>query len=173
VKFMQSVRSPAVGLLALAAVCAGPASAQQVKAGDLAIDHAWTRATPAGATVGAGYLTIENKGATADRLMGVATAVAARAEVHEMTMNNGVMMMRPVQGGLSIPPGQSVALAPGGYHIMMMGLKAPLKEGGKIALTLEFEKAGRVDVALDVQGLGAQQPGGMPMPSDGGHMNKM
>jgi periplasmic copper chaperone A len=173
VKFMQSVRSPAFALFALAALGAGPVSAEQVKSGDLVLDHAWTRATPAGATVGAGYLTIENKGATPDRLVGASTPAAARVEVHEMTMNNGVMKMRPVEGGLSIPAGQSVTLAPGGYHIMLMGLKTPLKEGEKVPLTLQFDKAGKVDVTLDVQGVGAQQPGDTSMPPDTGHMNKM
>jgi hypothetical protein len=79
-------------------------------------------------------------------------------------MNNGVMTMRPVKGGLSIPPGQSVTLAPGGYHIMLMELKAPLKKGDKVPVTLAFEKAGEVNVTLDVQGIGATGP-----TSDAGH----
>jgi hypothetical protein len=170
---MESVRSTAVVLFALAAICAEPASAQQVKAGDLVIDHAWSRATPASAQVGVGYLTIENRGVTPDKLIGASTPTAAKAEVHEMAMDNGVMTMRPVQGGLSIPPGQSITLAPGGYHIMLMELKAPFKEGDKVPLTLQFEKAGTVDVMLDVQAIAAQQPGSMSMPPSSDHMNKM
>ena len=170
---MEAVRSTAFALLALAAICAEPASAQQVKAGDLVIDHAWSRATPAGAQVGAGYLTIENRGVTPDKLIGASTPMAAKAEVHEMAMDNGVMTMRPVQGGLSIPPGQSITLAPSGLHIMLMELKAPLMEGDKVPLTLHFEKAGTVEVVLDVQAIGAQQPGSMPMPPSGNHMDKM
>ena len=155
--------------LALAAICAGPASAQQVKIGDLVLDHAWARATPGGAKVGGGYLTIENKGATPDKLIGGSSPAAAKVEVHEMAMNNGVMTMRPVKGGLSIPPGQSVTLMPGGYHIMLMELKAPLKKGDKVPVTLAFEKAGEVKVTLDIQGIGATGPTSgqpnHPMPS--------
>jgi copper(I)-binding protein len=169
----EAVRSTSVVLFALAAICADPASAQQVKAGDLVIDHAWSRATPGGAQVGAGYLTIENRGATPDKLIGASTPTAAKAVIHEMAMDNGVMTMRPVQGGLSIPPGQSITLAPGGYHIMLMELKAPFKEGDKVPLTLQFEKAGTVDVMLDVQAIGAQQPGSMSMPPSSDHMHKM
>jgi copper(I)-binding protein len=170
---MEAVSSAAAVLFALVAFCAAPASAQQVKAGDLVIEHAWTRATPGGAQVGVGYLTIENRGVSPDKLIGASTPAAAKAEVHEMAMNNGVMTMRPVQDGLSIPPGQSITLAPAGYHIMLMELKAPFKEGDKVPLTLQFEKAGTVDVMLDVQAIGAQQPGSMSMPPSSGHMDKM
>ena len=162
----RSVRYPALALLALAAICARPASAQQVKVGDLILDHAWGRATPGGAKVGGGYLTIENKGATPDKLVGGSSPVAGKVEVHEMAMTNGVMTMRPVKDGLSIAPGQSVTLAPGGYHIMMMDLKAPLKKGDKVPVTLAFEKAGEVKVTLDIQGIGATGPAlpGMQQP---------
>jgi hypothetical protein len=132
-----------------------PASAQQVKAGDLVLDHAWARATPGGAKVGGGFLTIENKGATPDKLIGGSSPAAGKVEVHETAMNNGVATMRPVKDGLSIPPAQSVTLAPGGYHLMLMQLKAPLKKGDKVPVTLAFEKAGEVKVTLDVQGVGA------------------
>jgi copper(I)-binding protein len=77
-----------------------------------------------------------------------------------MSMNNGVMRMRPVDGGLTIDPGKTVKLAPSGYHLMIMDLKSPLKQGDKLPLTLQFEKAGKVAVTLDVQGVGAQGPGG-------------
>src|SRR5271155_316330 len=133
-------------------VLAGPASAEDVKAGDLVITQAWSRATPNGAKIGGGYLTIENKGKAADRLIGGAAAVAAKVEVHEMAMNNGVMTMRPLDKGLTIEPGKTVKLAPGGYHLMMFDLKAPLKQGDKVPITLEFEKAGKVKLSLDVQG---------------------
>ena len=84
------------------------------------------------------------------------------------------MKMRELAGGLPIEAGKTVSLAPGGYHLMLMQLKAPLKKGDKVPVTLTFEKAGKVDVTLDVQGIGAQQPSGMSMPSgDGGHMHKM
>jgi copper(I)-binding protein len=157
-KSMPSVRSTAIALLAIAAIYVAPASAQQVKAGDLVLDHAWARATPGGAKVGGGYLTIENKGATPDKLIGGSSPAAGKVEVHEMAMNNGVATMRPVKGGLSIPPAQSVTLAPGGYHIMLMELKAPLKKGDKVPVTLAFEKAGQVNVTFDIQGIGAMGP---------------
>ena len=136
------------------------ARADEVKAGDLVISQAWTRATPNGAKIGTGYFTIENKGTTADKLVGVSGEVSDKIEVHEMSMNNGVMKMRPVDGGLTIEPGKTVKLAPSGYHLMIMDLKSPLKQGGKVPVTLEFEKAGKVAVTLDVQGIGAQGPGG-------------
>ena len=154
-KSMSFVKLPALGLLALVGICAGSASAQEIKAGDLVLDRAWSRATPGGAQVGGGYLTIENKGTTPDKLLGGTSEVAASVEVHEMTMKNDIMIMRPVSGGLSIPPGKSVSLAPGGYHLMMMKLKAPLKEGDRVPVTLQFEKAGKVDIMFDVRGLGA------------------
>jgi copper(I)-binding protein len=145
---------------ALLALLAAPASAQEVKAGDLVITQPWSRATPGGAKIGGGFLTIENKGAAPDRLVSVAGDVAGRVEIHEMAMNNGVMTMRPLDKGLTIEPGKTVKLAPGGYHLMLMDLKNPLKQGDKVPLTLEFEKAGKVALSLDVQGVGAQAPAG-------------
>ena len=136
------------------------ARAEEVKAGDLVISQAWSRATPNGAKIGTGYFTIENKGTVADKLVGVSGDVSDKIEVHEMSMNNGVMKMRPVDGGLTIEPGKTVKLAPSGYHLMIMDLKSPLKQGGKVPVTLEFEKAGKVAVTLDVQGIGAQGPSG-------------
>jgi copper(I)-binding protein len=143
----------------VAALASSPARAEDVKVGDLVISQAWSRATPNGAKVGTGYLTIENKGAAADKLVGVTGDVSPRIEVHEMSMNNGVMKMRPVEGGVTIDPGKTVKLAPSGYHLMIMDLKSPLKQGDKLPLTLQFEKAGKVAVTLDVQGVGAQGPG--------------
>jgi periplasmic copper chaperone A len=154
---------------ALLALLAGSAQAQEVKAGDLVITQPWSRATPGGAKIGGGFLTIENKGAAPDRLIGVAGDVAGKIEIHEMAMNNGVMTMRPLDKGLTIDPGKTVSLAPGGYHLMMMDIKAPLKQGDKVPLTLEFEKAGKVAVTLDVQGVGAKGPGA----DSGGMMKKM
>jgi copper(I)-binding protein len=139
---------------------ATPARAEEVKAGDLVISQAWSRATPGGAKIGGGYLTIENKGSAADRLIGGSADIAAKAELHEMAVNNGVMKMRPLDKGLAIEPGKTVKLAPGGYHLMLLDLKRPLKQGEQVPVTLEFEKAGKVKVSLDVQGVGAQTPGG-------------
>jgi copper(I)-binding protein len=156
------VRNLASAVL-LSALFASPVCAQEVKAGDLVITQAWSRATPGGAKIGGGYLTIENKGAAADRLIGGSADVSAKIEVHEMTMNNGVMTMRSLDKGLAIEPGKTVKLAPGGFHLMLTDLKSPLKQGDKVPVTLEFEKAGKVKVAFDVQGIGAQAPGGHDM----------
>ena len=154
----------------LACLFAAPAQAQEVKAGDLVISQAWSRATPGGAKIAGGYLTIENKGTAPDRLISGAGDVAGKVEIHEMAMNNGVMTMRPLDKGLAIEPGKTVKLAPGGLHLMLMDLKNPLKQGDKVPLTLKFEKAGEVKLALDVQGVGAQAPaaGG----DHSGHMMK-
>jgi copper(I)-binding protein len=147
-----------------------PVRAQQVKAGDLVITQAWSRATPGGAKVAGGYLTIENRGSTADRLIGGSGDITDRIEVHEMTTSNGVMTMRALDKGLVIEPGKTVKLAPGGYHLMMFDLKSPLKQGDKMPVTLEFEKAGKVKLSFDVLGVGAQGPaaasGGMDMDMD-------
>ena len=131
---------------------AAPARAEDVKAGDLVISQAWSRATPSGAKIAGGYLTIANKGTAADRLVGGGGDIAGRVEVHEMAMDNGVMKMRPLDKGLAIEPGKTVKLAPGGYHLMLMDIKQPLKQGDKVPVTLEFETAGKVTVSLDVQG---------------------
>ena len=142
----------------LAFLFAAPALAEEVKAGDLVITQAWSRATPVGAKVAGGYLTIENKGAAPDRLIGGSADVADKVQVHEMTMNNGVMTMRPLDQGVTIEPGKAVKLAPGGYHLMLLDLKSPLKRGDKVPVHLEFEKARKVKVSFDVQGVGAQGP---------------
>jgi len=149
----------------LASLLGAPGHAQEVKAGDLVITGAWTRATPKGAKTGGGYLTIENKGTAPDRLIGGSADIAGSVQVHEMSLDDGVMKMRPLDKGLAIEPGKTVKLAPGGYHLMMTDLKSPLKQGDKLPITLEFEKAGKVQVSFEVEGVGAQGPagGGMGM----------
>ncbi len=154
----QAVRTLSYAVI-LAALLAAPAGAQDGKAGDIVVTQGWSRATPGGAKIAGGYLTIENKGTAADRLIGAAVEVAGKVEVHEMSMNNGVMTMRALDKGLAIEPGKTVKFAPGGYHLMMMDLKGPLKQGDKVPVTLEFEKAGKVKLAFDVQGVGAKGPG--------------
>ena len=155
---MTNFRRMAVLALWLVAAGEGPATAQEFKAGNLMIDHPWSRATPAGAQVAAGYMAIMNKGSEPDRLVGGSTSVAGKLEIHEMAMKDGVMTMRPVSGGLTIEPGKTVTLAPGGYHLMFVNLKSPLKQGEKFSASLEFQKAGKVDVTFEVQGVGAQSP---------------
>jgi periplasmic copper chaperone A len=157
---MRPIARTLAATLLFAGLIAAPARAEEVKAGDLVITQAWSRATPNGAKIGSGYFTIENKGTAPDRLVGVSADVAGKVEVHEMAMKDGVMTMRPLAAGLTIDPGKTVKLAPGGYHLMMFDLKSPLKQGDALPVTLEFEKAGKVKVSLDVQGIGAQGPAG-------------
>ncbi|WP_293802341.1 copper chaperone PCu(A)C [uncultured Bosea sp.] len=135
---------------------AGFATAHEFKAGPLKIGHPWSRATPAGAKVGGGYLSIENTGSTADRLISVSVPFAARAEVHEMAVKDGVMTMRPLDQGVEVPAGAKVEFKPGGYHIMFMDLKQPLKQGEMMKGTLTFEKAGTVDVEFKVDSIAAK-----------------
>lgn len=150
-----------------------PASAQQV--GDLKIEKPWSRATPGNSKIGAGYFTVTNTGAAPDTLVSVTTPASDHVEIHEMAMKDGVMTMRPMAKGVTIAPGKAVSFAPGGFHLMLMGLKAPLKQGDKVPLTLTFAKAGKVDVTLDVQGIGAQAPGSTAPAgaAPAGHMHKM
>ncbi len=153
------------------ALLGAPAHADEVKAGDLVITQAWSRATPGGAKIGGAYLTIENKGSAPDRLIGGSADIAGKVEVHEMAIENGVMKMRALDKGLTIEPGKTVKLAPGGYHLMMFDLKSPLKQGDKVPVTLEFEKAGKAQISLDIESVGAQAPGGSA--DKGGHMQNM
>jgi len=145
--------------MALAAVAFAASAAQHAsdgsKTGYISIEAPWSRATPGGAKVGAGYLTIKNGGAAPDRLVSAAADIAERAEIHEMSMTDGVMKMRQVSDGVAVPAGGNVALAPNGYHLMFLGLKKPLTEGDTFSGTLTFEKAGTVAVTFEVRGIGA------------------
>ncbi|RUW59957.1 copper chaperone PCu(A)C [Mesorhizobium sp. M7A.F.Ca.US.008.03.1.1] len=145
-----------IAVLALALSFVGGPSvfAHEFKLGDLEIGHPWSRATPAGAKVAGGYFTITNNGSAPDRLVSISSDVSEKAELHEMGVKDGVMTMRPVAGGLEIPAGGKVALAPGGYHLMFIGLKRQPKQGEKFSATLTFEKAGPVSVDFAVEGMG-------------------
>jgi len=151
----------AVFVFALLFAGAHAAMAHEFKAGDLEIGHPWSRAVPVGATVAGGYLTVTNHGASPDRLLSVASDISAKAELHEMAVKDGVMTMRPIEGGLEIPAGGSVELKPGSYHLMFMGLKELPKQGEKFPATLTFEKAGTVKVEFAVEAMDAA--GGMKM----------
>ena len=166
---MKQIIRRLLGIALLVIPFATPACAEEIKAGDLVISQAWSRATPGGAKIGGGYLTIENKGTAPDRLIRCSGDIAGKIEPHEMAMKNGVMTMRPLDKGLTIEPGKTVKLAPGGSHLMMFDLKGPLKQGDKVPVTLEFEKAGKVTISLDVEGIGAQGPAGTGNP--GGQMD--
>jgi copper(I)-binding protein len=125
----------------------------------LNISGPFSRATLPNAPVGGGYLTIENRGKTADRLVSVSSDVAAETQIHEMAMEGDVMRMRQLPDGVEIPAGETVALEPGGVHIMFMGLKHPLVEGETIPVILHFEQSGPVEVELSVLAPGADSAG--------------
>jgi periplasmic copper chaperone A len=154
---MKKVCMLAASLVA-ASVLSGGASARDYKVGALEIDSPWSRAIPKGSKVAAAYLKIKNTGAELDRLVSGSTPVAGRFEIHESGMDQGVMKMRPVRGGLEIKPGETVELKPGALHIMMMDLKQPFLKGDRFKATLTFEKAGAVDVEFAVEALGASAP---------------
>lgn len=160
--FFTKTRHAAAALLmlAVAALLAGPAAAAGYKLGSLDLTQPWARATPKGASTGAAYITITNSGSKAERLSCASSPAAATCQIHEMAMSNGVMKMRPVEGGLEIKPGQTVTLKPGSYHMMLQGLKAPLKAGDKLEATLTASDGGSVKVEFPIAAIGAPAPGG-------------
>lgn len=135
-----------------------PLAAHDYKHQGLKLDHPWTRATPPGAKVAGGYVTITNTGTQADRLIGGSFAMSERVEVHEMSVTDGVMRMQQLEKGLEIPPGGTVELKPGGLHLMFLGLTGGPREGERIKGTLSFAKAGDVEVEFAVEPLGASAP---------------
>jgi hypothetical protein len=134
-----------------------PAEAE-VAASAIAVDSPWSRETAPGQEVGGAFMAITNSGTGTDRLLGGSTPVAGEVQVHTVSMDGGVMRMRQLEGGLDIPAGQTVTLKPGSFHIMLMQLKQPLTQGEGVPLTLQFEKAGNVDVQLAVQPIGTEEP---------------
>lgn len=146
---MKSMR---IALLLAAAVLAGTAAA-----GEMAVEGAWARATAPGASVGAAYLTIVNAGAQDDTLLSVASAAAGRVEVHATELDGEVARMRKL-GSLPVAAGERVVLAPGGVHVMLMELGAPLRQGEKLELLLRFEQAGEVRVEADILAPGTTDP---------------
>jgi copper(I)-binding protein len=141
------------------AIVAAPvrAWAHAYDVGALHIGHPWTRPTPNGAPTAVGYLTVTNRGAEPDRLIGGSSTAAASLEPHTMSMSGGMMRMRPVPGGYEIAPGATLTLSPGGDHLMFVGPKRPFRLGERIPATLKFEHAGKVKVEFVVQ---AQAPAG-------------
>jgi copper(I)-binding protein len=162
-----------VGAFLLAQLSVVPSLAAEYDVGSIHIAQPWSRATPKGAKAGAGYMTITNKGTTPDKVSCVSDDASAQCEIHSMTMEGGVMKMRPVEGGLEIKPGETVTLAPMGFHVMFRDLKHPLERGKTVKATLKFDKAGSVDVEYPVMAIGATAPeaaasgGGMKMPGGG------
>ncbi|HEX9466329.1 MAG TPA: copper chaperone PCu(A)C [Alphaproteobacteria bacterium] len=144
-----------------------PALAQSPQSGAIHVEGAWARPTPPTAKAGAAYMTVVNSGAD-DRLVSASTPIAGKAEVHETINDNGVMKMRPA-GALEVKPGTPTKLQPGGLHLMLTELKAPLADGQSFPLTLVFEKAGKVETSVHVQRnppTGAAAAPAMPMNMD-------
>lgn len=143
-------------LLFVAAITsAAAAQAQQVRSKEIHITRAEARATAPAQKTGAAYLTIENRGTSGDRLIRAFSPVAASVEIHTMAMNGNMMRMREI-GSIDLPAAQKIEMRPGeGYHLMLMGLSQSLKQGEKFPLTLEFEKAGKVEVSVQVEAIQA------------------
>jgi copper(I)-binding protein len=128
------------------------AQAEEFKAGDITIEHPWARPTAGPNMMGAAYLTLKNGGTEADTLKSASSPDASMVEVHEHIHDaNGVMRMRAVEGGVAIPAGGAVAFGPGGYHLMLMGLKHNLEEGQSMPLKLSFAHAGDVEIQVKVE----------------------
>ena len=142
-------------LAAAFALVVSSASAHEYKAGSIEIKHPWARATPKGATVAGGYMRIINTGTAPDRLVGGSTVAAGKFEIHESAMDGGVMKMRPLPNGVEIKPGETVEFKPGSNHLMFVGLKAPIEKGKRVKGTLQFEKAGTVEIEYAVEAIGS------------------
>jgi periplasmic copper chaperone A len=140
--------------------CSPIVAAHEYQAGDLKIHHPWSRVTPDGARAAGGFMTITNTGTVSDKLVGGTFVLSDKFEVHEMSMTDGVMKMRQLENGLEIKPGQTVELKPGSFHVMMIGLKQPMKDGDKIKGTLVFERAGTIDVDYKIEPIGTRSSAG-------------
>ena len=147
-----------VCVFAIATLGCTLAQAQTPPPAGVSVEQPWARATAPGGTTGAAYATLVAHG-TADRLTGASTPAAGSAELHETTNEAGIMHMHPIPDGVALPPGQSVALAPGGLHVMLIGLHHPLKQGKSFPLTLTFAHAAPVTVQVRVQAAGAATAG--------------
>jgi periplasmic copper chaperone A len=146
----------ALALAGAIVFAAGTASAET--AGMITVENVWSRTVPDGSEVAVGYLTIRNDGDEPDRLVSASAPFAGETEMHQTTMTDGVMQMRPVSEGVPVPAKSTVTLEPGSYHLMFMRLTGPIKEGDTLPLKLTFERAGSVDVTVQVLGIGAQGP---------------
>lgn len=142
-------------LLSVVLAFTGAAWAGDEGKGALRIEQPWSRATAPGAPIGAGYLAIVNEGDENDRLISAESPAAGRVMMHRSIEADGTTRMEHQKDGIVIPAGESVALAPGGYHLMLMQLENRLEKGDTVPLTLRFERAGAIEVELEVRGLTA------------------
>ncbi len=145
-------------MLVVGALPVGAAQAEDTKAGDLMISVAWCRAAPATADLANCYVTIENKGTAADRLVSASTAAADKVEIRQINTTGGGLTDKPIEVGLPISAGDKAVLAPGGYHIALMNTKVALKKGAKQPIDLQFDKAGKVTVNFDVLAASSKGP---------------
>lgn len=167
---MKHVAHLIVALL-FAFLLAGHAQTQPSTQNSIAVDHPWARATPRGAKTGAVYLTLLNKGGAPDRLLSATTPIAEKVQFHSVSEENGISRMREMKS-VEVAPGAKVTFSPGGMHIMVVGLKQPLREGDNFRMTLIFERAGKEDVTVSIAKVGAMQHGDMPMMHEHGEMKK-
>lgn len=144
-------------LLLCAALAASAALAHNHDKGDIQVHHPWSRATPPGAKVGVGYMEIRNRGAQADRLVSASTPAAKRVELHVTEHHGEVAKMRQ-RKAFEIPAGERLMLTPGGAHLMLVDLAAPLKKGERFKVRLQFERAGDLEVEMEVQEMGSRHP---------------
>lgn len=144
--------------LLIGAFSGAPAQSQEVKLGDLVITQPWLRAAPKGSELTSGYLTIENKGAAANKLIGGSTGVAEKLQIQKTSKAGGATTATPLEGGLAIAPGEKVALVPGSYKLALLKLTSKLTKGTQVPISLEFEKGGKVTVSFDVLGPAATGP---------------
>jgi copper(I)-binding protein len=147
-------------ILPLILLLGGQAYAQTSGQNTIVVERPWARATPAGAKNGAAYATLINNGKAGDTLLSATTPVAEKVQFHSTSEANGVSHMREMRA-VEVAPGARVTFSPGGMHIMVVGLKQPLKEGQTFPLSLTFEKAGKVDVTVPVAKVGAMQGGSL------------
>lgn len=161
-----------LSLMAVLLAAVPTAFAQAGGTSNIKIEQPWARATPAGAMTGAVYMTLANKTDTADRLTAASSDVAGKVQIHAMAVVNGIMQMRELADGLPIPASGSVTLKPGGYHVMLIGLKKRLIAGQTLPLTLTFAKAGTISITVPIQAIGATRGTDGSMSGMGGTQGK-
>lgn len=162
IRFRAVILAPAILLAPIATFLVAQSGAMaadgaggHATSGDIVVEAAWLRGTPPRAPVAAGYLVVTNRGDAADRLVGGSAPFAGRVEIHEMAMQDGMMRMAEIEGGLVIAPGTTEVLEPGGNHVMFMDLSDAPAPGETIPVTLEFAEAGSMTVDMPVSAIGA------------------
>lgn len=155
---MITLRRSTLTIAVLAGLIATGTLAHGYKSGSLSIKHPWSRETSAGQSVGGGFMFVTNTSAKPDKLVSASTKVAREVQLHTMSMDGGIMRMRQVNGGIDVPAKGTLELKPGGYHLMFMGIKRPLKKDERFPVTLKFQNAGTLKVHFAVQAVGSTGP---------------